>query len=159
MKRWTNFLATVAVAGALALLPATARADGVNQFTGIPAFSGGVGPAVEGLANVNSFGISFYGDPLNRVYAFGTFSDGVNPAAAEIWEVKYSTDFLGSPVVILELWPQLGATTGPILISFTQGVSPAQDQLVNAINFELQRSDPSNIRRWYLLYLLRRCYR
>ena len=35
MRRWTNVLAMVTVAGALALLPAAAKADYANQFTGM----------------------------------------------------------------------------------------------------------------------------
>src|SRR5262245_42387655 len=54
VKKWTNFLATVSVAGALAVFPGVARADGVNQMGGVAALSGGPGPAVAGTLSITS---------------------------------------------------------------------------------------------------------
>jgi hypothetical protein len=153
MKRWTHFLATVAVAGVLALLPATAQADYFNQFTGLIVQRSGI--SFEAVANVNSFSY-ISEDPLDRVYAAGTIDRFVPGfTEVEIWEVQVIP---GVDQITLVLTPQLGVVEGPTRITFTMGISLAQDQLVGAINSEALRTDPANFRRAYLLSLLRRCY-
>src|SRR5262245_709648 len=96
MKRWTHVLATVMVVGAMALWPAAARAQDHNQFTGIPAFGGEIGPP-EIVANVDRFGFPKEGNPLNPVYAYGTFFDGFYPPAVEMWLVEYIGPIVSVP--------------------------------------------------------------
>jgi hypothetical protein len=148
VKKWTNFLATVSVAGALAVFPGVARADGVNQMGGVAALSGGPGPAVAGTLSITSFAFSISGG----LFALGSFTSG-GPAVAALWNVSI-TPGVGGFTLTLSGSPATTTTN----IVFTTGVSAAQNQLVNAINFEALRSDSSNIREWYLLSILKRLY-
>jgi hypothetical protein len=157
VNKWTNFLATMTVAGALALCPTTARAQGLNQFANVGPISGtGGGQNVQSVGAVNVGSFSFIpGDPQQRVFATGSFSDGVSPASAESWLVTITA----TPIQFtLTFTPQPGSgTTDPSTITFTTGVSAAQTQLVNAIYFDSLRP-PSAIREWYMLTLLRGVY-
>ena len=105
-SRYTSFLATLLVAGALALLPGTANAQGVNQFRNVPA--AGIGPAGGGTVDVNSFAHTF---PGTQVLAFGTFNNGIGISSAEVWDVSILPSAVGFTLVLTPIGPS--ATTAP----------------------------------------------
>jgi hypothetical protein len=132
-----------------------ARADGLNQLSGIPAVQSGT--LQPGTVTVTGFSFSFAGDPANDVFALGTFQAGGSPASPPVpvvWEL-YITGAVDGFTLHLESPDFL-----EIRVKFTAAVGGAQAQIVRAVLFELTRLDSpgENVREWYLLSILKRLY-
>jgi hypothetical protein len=153
-SRFTSLLVTLSVAGALALVPAMASANGANQFRNVP--EGTVGAASGATIDVNGFAVGANPVLDRNVYANITFNNGVGAASNEQWLVTIIPMAVGTRIV---LTPQgNSAASEPTTIDFTYGVSAAQNQLINAMNSYVTSPTATNFGEFYLLSLLRRLY-